>query len=460
MFVTPANAFDLELSAPSNANPEVGELVEFTAQLNIDTNERVPLENVQLYVKNQLCTFHVNGTPISGCDNIQIQLLDSANYNVGNNTFEYEDDDYDYGYGYGYEGDAKIKYKITIDTTDLNPGTYKVYLKTEIGSDKFKSDKSEFKVKESQTTIRINAGGNDYTDSNGNLWSKDYGYNTGKTSTINNPISNTVDDKLYQSERYDLPSNPELSYDISVPNGEYEVTLHFAEVWSTAFGKNKRVFDVYLENDLKLDNLDIYKEVGANKVLKKTFTVQVTDGKVDIDLKHVIQNPKISAIEIKLKEEEPEPDAIRINAGGNAFTDSNGKVWMKDTYYNTGKITTINNPISGTNDDYLFQTERFDLVNSPELSYDIPVPNGEYDVNLYFAEIWSPAFKNNKRVFDIYLENILKINNLDIYKEVGANTVLKKSYTVVVTDGKIDIDLKHEIENPKISAIEIIPSDD
>lgn len=88
------------------------------------------------------------------------------------------------------------------------------------------------------------------------------------------------------------------------------------------------------------------------------------------------------------------------------------------------------------------------------------MPNGKYDVNLYFAEIWSPAFSNNKRVFDVYLENNLVLDNLDIYKEVGANKMLKKTYTVTVTDGKVDIDLKHVIQNPKISAIEIISKED
>lgn len=157
---------------------------------------------------------------------------------------------------------------------------------------------------------------------------------------------------------------------------------------------------------------------------------------------------------------EPELFQLRINAGGNEYLDSDSNIWNADSFYNTGKASTISNPISGTVDDYLFQTERFDFPENPELSYDITVPNGKYDVNLYFAEIWSPAFSNNKRVFDVYLENNLVLDNLDIYKEVGANKMLKKTYTVTVTDGKVDIDLKHVIQNPKISAIEIISKED
>ena len=188
VFVTPANAFDLELSEPSNPNPIAGELVSFTATVNIDTNEQVPLEELEITVKNQVCKFKIDGTPISGCEDITIQLLElDANYQIGNNTFEYKDDEYDYGYGYGYgkNTNAKIKYNITINTTDYNPGTYKLQLKTQIDSDKFKSEKSEFKVKKSKTTIRINAGGNEYTDSNGNVWAKDNSYNTGYSSKIN-----------------------------------------------------------------------------------------------------------------------------------------------------------------------------------------------------------------------------------------------------------------------------------
>ncbi|MCX6710440.1 MAG: malectin domain-containing carbohydrate-binding protein [Candidatus Woesearchaeota archaeon] len=148
--------------------------------------------------------------------------------------------------------------------------------------------------------------------------------------------------------------------------------------------------------------------------------------------------------------------AIRINAGGKAFTDSLGKVWAKDNSYNTGYMAFFSNSISGTIDDYLYQTERYDTSALPELSYRINVSNGDYEVNLYFAEIRSDAFRVNKRVFDVYLEGALKLDDLDIYKEVGARKALKKTFNVTVADGIVNIDFKCKTGNPKISAIELI----
>ena len=65
-----------------------------------------------------------------------------------------------------------------------------------------------------------------------------------------------------------------------------------------AFGDNLRVFDVTAEGQFVLDDLDIYTEVRENTVLIKSFPITVTDGKLNIEFLHVVQNPKVCAIEI------------------------------------------------------------------------------------------------------------------------------------------------------------------
>ena len=50
-------------------------------------------------------------------------------------------------------------------------------------------------------------------------------------------------------------------------------------------------------------------------------------------------------------------------------------------------------------------------------------------------------------------------SNLDIYSEVGANAALVKSYAVTVSDGQLNIEFRHVIENPEISAIEVISTE-
>ena len=148
------------------------------------------------------------------------------------------------------------------------------------------------------TVLRVNAGGGDYVDGMGNLWSADYGYNTGIEYSTSDSISGTTYDSLYQSERWDPSASPKLQYSFNVPTGNYTVNLHFADFFDGTAGIGLRVFDVVIEDALVLDDLDIYREVGHDAALVESFAVAVTDGQLNIEFLHEIEYPKISAIEI------------------------------------------------------------------------------------------------------------------------------------------------------------------
>ncbi|MEM8808551.1 MAG: malectin domain-containing carbohydrate-binding protein, partial [Cyanobacteria bacterium P01_G01_bin.38] len=148
----------------------------------------------------------------------------------------------------------------------------------------------------------------------------------------------------------------------------------------------------------------------------------------------------------------PQPtDTIRINAGGNAFTDDSGKVWGKDTYFKGGNTYITGAGIDKTADDTLFQSERY----QKNLAYAIPVKNGNYQVNLNFAEIYFGAA--GKRVFDVKAEGGLKLDNFDIFAAAGGkNKKVQKSFQVKVTDGVLNLDLGASVNNAKLSAIEVL----
>jgi len=148
------------------------------------------------------------------------------------------------------------------------------------------------------TVIRINAGGGEYVDSKGQTWAADYGYNLGAQSTVTDTINGTVDDILYQSERWhsgwEDTETPELEYRFTLPSGNYAVKLHFAEI-------NKYVnrnFDVEIEGKLTIDNLDIISEAGRYTAVIKNIVTTVNDGELNIRFPRNTQSPKISAIEI------------------------------------------------------------------------------------------------------------------------------------------------------------------
>ncbi|MEO7426450.1 MAG: malectin, partial [Fibrobacteria bacterium] len=153
------------------------------------------------------------------------------------------------------------------------------------------------KISQAESSVRIHAGGGAFNDDLGNAWATDNYFNTGITFTSTSPIDGTVNDALYQSERYDAAGGSELTYSIPVTPGVYKVRLHFAEIFFTAPGT--RVFDIAIENDLAFANFDIFAEAGAkNKALVKEYTLAVTDNILSITLIHKIENPKISSIEV------------------------------------------------------------------------------------------------------------------------------------------------------------------
>jgi beta-glucanase (GH16 family) len=105
-------------------------------------------------------------------------------------------------------------------------------------------------------------------------------------------ISGTDEDVIYQSERYGT-----VGYKIRVPNGNYDVKLMFAENYFTS--SNSRVFDVYIEHQRVIENLDIFNQIGINTALEKDFlNVSVNDGVLDIQFAEKIDNSLINGIVI------------------------------------------------------------------------------------------------------------------------------------------------------------------
>ena len=150
---------------------------------------------------------------------------------------------------------------------------------------------------QTQQPIRINCGGPGYTDTNGQLWQADTGYNTGTSLTINATTAGTADPTLYMSYRYNDSAAP-MIYSLPVANGSYRVNLLFAETAPAAQAVGARVFSVKLNGTVALRNFDIYAAVGANAAVVEAFNTVVTNGSMAIEFDKLVANPKINAIEI------------------------------------------------------------------------------------------------------------------------------------------------------------------
>jgi hypothetical protein len=147
----------------------------------------------------------------------------------------------------------------------------------------------------SNGTVRVNAGGPGYVDSLSNSWSADSGFLQGANYSTTALITGTSDPALYQSEHY---STGNLTYQTSVPNGSYTVTLKFAELYWTSPGQ--RVFNVQLNGTQVATNLDVFAVAGGmNKAYDVSYPVTVSGGQITITLVAVSGFPAVNAIEIQ-----------------------------------------------------------------------------------------------------------------------------------------------------------------
>ena len=546
-------------------------------------------------------------------------------------------------------------------------------------------------ISQAEVLYRVNSGGSPLAsiDSEPINWSGDTSsspssyvnssqtnntYTSGSSVTAGPSVPSEVPLALFQSERYDNSSAPEMQWNFPVSNGNYEVRLYFAENYSGAGSPGSRVFDVVIEDVLALDDYDVVADAGAMFVgVMQNFEVEVSDGLLTIDLLHVIQNPAIKGIEIidlndgtggpvnnaptiasindqtniiedpvslqvtasdsdgdtlsysatglpaglsintssglisgniafgtdtsspysvtvtVTDDGEPEESAntsfawtvnsegpsnnaptltpvdnqtntvadtvslqvlasdtdgdtlsysatglpaglsidvslgvisgtittgaevgspyavivtitddgepnksaqalfswnvsaisqaevlYRVNSGGSplASIDSEPINWSGDTSsspssyvnssqtnntYTSGSSVTAGPSVPSEVPLALFQSERYDNSSAPEMQWNFPVSNGNYEVRLYFAENYSGAGSPGSRVFDVVIEDVLALDDYDVVADAGAMFVgVMQSFEVEVSDGLLTIDLLHVIQNPAIKGIEII----
>jgi hypothetical protein len=135
----------------------------------------------------------------------------------------------------------------------------------------------------------VNAGGAHYKDATGLVYQADSRFSGGKTAGTTAPIAGTTDDPVYQRMRYG-----NFSYNIPVPDGDYLVTLKFAETYFTKAGQ--RVFDVAIEGVDVITDLDLVAEAGPKTAYDLTLPAHVTDGMLNINFRSIVNYALVNAV--------------------------------------------------------------------------------------------------------------------------------------------------------------------
>jgi PGF-pre-PGF domain-containing protein len=125
--------------------------VSFTAFIDIDTNERIPITNLTITIGSDSCVFNLDGTEISGdlCADITIAATNNATYASaalwGYDFYEGTNHTFGTGFGYGFVANVtnsadpygELSYDITWTTPDITADTqYDVTLEASANSTK------------------------------------------------------------------------------------------------------------------------------------------------------------------------------------------------------------------------------------------------------------------------------------------------------------------------------------
>jgi beta-galactosidase len=207
---------------------------------------------------------------------------------------------------------------------------------------------------------RINCGGPEYLDKNGNTWMADETGNAANTwyskSWADNypllplyfgsqrrtfdPVKGTKDGPLFQTFRY---GRHLLKYKFPVPDGDYLIELYFIEPWFGTGGsmdcKGWRLFNIAINDSVVLKSLDIWYEAGHDQVLKKIVKAHIKGGLLNISFPRVFSGQAIiSAIAIASKNSDikpaPAPQSIIKNLVVNHKKNANN--WSVQSWLDTG----------------------------------------------------------------------------------------------------------------------------
>ncbi len=150
----------------------------------------------------------------------------------------------------------------------------------------------------------------------------------------------------------------------------------------------------------------------------------------------------------------------RINCGSTTYTDPDGNVWADDFGFSGASgVFSTSDPISGTELDTIYQTERGVSVDGEEVGfeYQLTVPDGKFiEVRLHFAEIYTPTSAVGARLLDVYMNGNQVEDDLDIFQAVGGDAAYVKTYQVPSNSTTLTIRIENgTVERGKVNGIEV-----
>ncbi len=174
-----------------------------------------------------------------------------------------------------------------------------------------------------------------------------------------------------------------------------------------------------------------------------------------------------------------QPILYRINAGGEAIELVDGTAqWTSDLlvppspFVNfdlvspgniaSHTIATLDASIPPGTPPEIFESERWDAEELPEMTWRFPVPyNLPTEVRLYFSSGFDGASLPGDRVFDVLIDGVLVLDDYDIVADVGHSVGTMKVFFITTDIDGIDIEFRHteaSADNPQVNGLEVLVS--
>ncbi len=255
-------------------------------------------------------------------------------------------------------------------------------------------------------------------------------------------------------------TDTEVTYSVAgtaTPDGDYNA---LTETVTIPAGALSAPIEVGVIDDLDAETIE---------------TVEVTlDGITAGDSNVFIGATSMATVNINDDDSTGSDVLYRVNAGGAEIAATDGDIaWSADTVSNNspflpdpGSNSTASFPVVGpgasvpaTVPDGIFDTERWDQQGGSEMQWAFDVPTaGLYEVRLYLGNGFNGTNDPGERVFDVAIEGSVpnNLNNIDLSAQFGHQVGGLISNIINVSDGTLDIEFLHGIENPLINGIEIV----
>lgn len=211
---------------------------------------------------------------------------------------------------------------------------------------------------------------------------------------------------------------------------EYDVDLFFAESFDTNCKAGLRVFNVFVYDGGKkqssgkaLRKVDVFKQAGCRKqYVRSVKGISVGgSGVLTVELSGGAQNAMISAILVTTKDDKYKPTPGPTPFGGPKLKKVEVNVGaVGDPFVlGTRKFSTkLDVKPSKLASEKQLQSSRFGSA----FQYKFNLRPAVYDLTLSFAEVFEPFCNKTtpaRRVFDVFVNDKVAINNLDIFGKAG-----------------------------------------